>query len=62
MKNELHTISIGQTTHQDAITKSGLRRILFDKSCLRCFLFHENVASGAFFSFADGPSENKVWR
>jgi len=40
VKNELHTISTGQTTHQDSVKKSGLRRIVFDKSCLRHILSH----------------------
>jgi len=35
VKNELQTISIGQTTHNQS-PKSGLRRSLFDNSCLCC--------------------------
>ena len=34
-------IHLGQSTHQDFIKKSSLRRILFDKSCLQRILFHE---------------------
>ena len=40
VENELHTISIGQTTHQDLVKKSCLRHILFDKTFLRCIFFH----------------------
>jgi len=38
---KLHTISIGQSTHWDLVKKSGLRRILFDRSCLQHILFHK---------------------
>jgi len=31
----------GQSTHEKLVKKSGLRRILFDKSCLQRILFHE---------------------
>jgi len=31
----------GQSTHQDLVKISGLRRILLDKSCLRRILFHK---------------------
>jgi len=41
---KLHTISIGQSTHQDWVKKSGLQRILFDKSCLWRTFFHKNLA------------------
>jgi len=41
MKYELNTISIGQSTHYELVKKSGLRRILFDKSCLQCISFHK---------------------
>jgi len=41
VKNKLHAISIGQITHWDLVKKSGLRRILFDKSCLQRILFHK---------------------
>jgi len=40
LENKLQTISIGQSTHQDLVTKSGLRRTMFDKSCLRRIFFH----------------------
>jgi len=33
----------GQSTHQDLVKKFGLRRILFDKSCLRRILFHKKA-------------------
>jgi len=36
VKNELHTLSIGQSTFWNLVKKSGLRRILFDQ----CILFH----------------------
>jgi len=40
---KLHTISIGQSTHQQLVQKSGLRRILFDqKSSLRRMVFIKN--------------------
>jgi hypothetical protein len=39
VKKEIHTISKEQNSHWDSITKSGQRRILFDKSCLRHILF-----------------------
>ena len=39
MKNELHTISIGQTILQDSVKKSGLRHNVFD-----------SLACGAFFA------------
>ena len=38
MKSKLHTISIGQSTHEDLDRNSGLRRILFDQSCLQRIL------------------------
>jgi len=31
VENKLHTISIGQTTHQDLFQKSGLQRISCDQ-------------------------------
>ena len=43
MENEIHTILIGQTTHQDSGKKSGLSCILFDKSCMRHILFHAKM-------------------
>jgi len=42
MENNFLTALTGQSTHQDLVKKSGLRRILFDKSCLRRILFHKN--------------------
>jgi len=35
------TALTGQSTHEDLVKKSGLRRNFFDKSCLRRILFHE---------------------
>jgi len=35
------TALTGQSTHEDLVKKSGLRRIYFDKSCLRRILFHQ---------------------
>jgi len=40
VKCNLHTISIGQSTHWDLVKKSGLRRVLFDRSCLQHILFY----------------------
>jgi len=51
VKYKLHTISVGQSTHWELVKKSGLRRISFNKSCLRHILFHKNLAFGAFFSY-----------
>jgi len=55
VENELHTMSIGQSTHQDLVENSGLRRILFDEICLWriCFLkniciFHKNLLHNDF--------------
>jgi len=39
--NKLNTALRGQSTHEDFVQKSGLRRILLDKSCLRRILFHK---------------------
>jgi len=41
VENNFLTALTGQSTHENLIKKSGLRRILFDKSCLRCILFHK---------------------
>jgi len=38
---KLHTAFTGQSSHEDLVKRSGLRRILFDKSCLRCILLHK---------------------
>jgi len=51
VKNKLHTISIGQSTHWDLVKKYGLRRILFDRSCLRHIWFQKNLAYGVSFSY-----------
>ena len=40
VENNFSTALPGQSTHEDLVKKSGLRRILFDKSCLRRILFH----------------------
>jgi len=40
VENKLPTALIGQRTHEDLIKKIGLRRILFDTSCLRRIVFH----------------------
>jgi len=32
VEKKLHTAFTGQSTHEDLVKKSGLRRILFDKS------------------------------
>jgi len=58
VKNNLHTTSTGQTTHQDSVKKNCLRRVLFHKLCLRRNLFRklpaayfviQNVVCGAFY-------------
>jgi len=41
VENKFSTALTGQSTHEDLVKNSGLRRILFDKSCLRRILFHE---------------------
>jgi len=43
VENNFFTALTGQSTHQDPVKKSGLRRILFDKSCLRRILFHKKI-------------------
>jgi len=49
VENNFTTALTGQSTHEDKVQKSGLRRILFNKSCL-AFIFVKNLACGAFFS------------
>ena len=39
--NGFLSVLTGQSTHEDLVKKSGLRRILFDRSCLRRNLFHK---------------------
>ena len=41
MENVFSTALTGQSTYEDLVKKFSLRRILFDKSCLRLILFHE---------------------
>jgi len=41
VENNFLTALTGQSSHEDLVKKSGLRRILFDKSCLRRILFHQ---------------------
>jgi len=41
VENNFSTALTGQSSHEDLVKKSGLRRILFDKSCLRRILFHQ---------------------
>jgi len=41
MENNLFTALTRQSTHEDLVKKLGLRRILFDMSCLRRILFHK---------------------
>jgi len=41
VENNFLTALTGQSTHEDLVKKSGLRRILFDTSCLRHILFHK---------------------
>jgi len=40
VENNFFTALTGQSIHEDLVKKSGLRRILCDKSCLRRILFH----------------------
>jgi len=40
MENKFSAALTGQSTYEDLVKKSGLRRILFDKSCLWHILFH----------------------
>jgi len=52
MENDFSTALTGQSTHQDLVQKSGLRRILFQRiglACGACYLI-KNLACGAFFS------------
>jgi len=51
VKNELHTISIGQTILQDSVKKSGLRHNVFDKSCLRRIFCHKKIWPAAHFFY-----------
>jgi len=41
VENNFLTALTGQSTHEDLVKKSGLRRILFCKSCLPRILFHK---------------------
>jgi len=41
VKNNFLTALTGQSTHEDLVKKSGLRRILSDNSCPRRILFHK---------------------
>jgi len=55
--SDLHTISKAQTTNQELVKKSVLRRIVFDKSRLRCISFHKKIwpaahVSDLFFSLS----------
>jgi len=40
VENIFLTALTGKSIHEDSVKKSGLRRIFFDKSCLR-ILFHK---------------------
>jgi len=42
VENNFRTALTGQSTDEDLVEKSGLRRILFDKSCLQRILFHKS--------------------
>jgi len=53
VENELHTTSIRQTTYQDFVTKSGLRRFLFDKYCLRRMIFMTHFLLNLFRDVCD---------
>ena len=41
MENNFLNALKGQSTREDLVKRSGLRRILVDRSCLRRILFHE---------------------
>jgi len=43
VENNFLSALTGQSTHQDLVKKSGLRRILLDKSCLWRILFHKKT-------------------
>jgi len=58
VENKLHTISIGQSTHQDRVQKSGLRRILFDKSGLRRLL-HGKIVRVTTLDLATGGRQRR---
>jgi len=45
----------GQSTHEDLVKKSGLRRILFDRSCLRHILFHKKSGLRRILFIKDPP-------
>jgi len=49
VEKNLHTAFTGQSTHEDLVKKSGLRRVLLDKSCLRHILFHLKSGLGRMF-------------
>jgi len=50
VENKLHGALTGQSTHEDLVKKSGLRRILFHKSCcLRRILFHKESGLWRFY-------------
>jgi len=41
VEKKLRIAFTGQSTHDDLVKKSSLRRILFDKSCLRRIFLNE---------------------
>jgi len=41
VENIFFAVLTGQSTHEDLVNKSGLRGILFDKSCLQRIVFHK---------------------
>jgi len=45
----LHQDSRGQNNYKDSVKKSCLRRIFFDKFCLRRSLLQNNLVCGALF-------------
>jgi len=57
VENNFLTALTGQSTHDDLVKKSGLRRILFDKSCLRRILFHKKSGLQRIF-FIKNPHLN----
>ena len=60
-EKKLHTAFTDQSIHEDLVQKSGLRRILFDKSCLRCILFHMKSGLRRIFFIQDLLKAGCIW-
>jgi len=59
VENNFTTALTGQSTHEDKVQKSGLRRILFDKSCLRRIYFRKKSGLRRIF-FIKNPLLNHL--